>query len=250
MCAASTGASSSRRPVSTLTTPAGTSDVATASASSIAASGCASEATTTTAFPPTSAGTIRATRPSSAGSSGAITATTPVGSGTVKLKYGPATGLEPPSTWASLSAQPAYQTTRSIARATSRRPPHTRREGRLPRLHRLGQPIEHLAAVVGRRRAPCRVPLPRRDDRVARVLAGGPRDVVPLQLERPPRLRARERAADVELVRLADGQPRAHSSTSARRTLQTPHASAPSSTSFAPITAAGCRGLLGHSNLR
>ena len=45
--------------------------------------------------------------------------TTPVGSGIVKLKYGPATGFVPPSTWASLSAQPAYQTNRSIERSTS-----------------------------------------------------------------------------------------------------------------------------------
>ena len=50
---------------------------------------------------------------------GARTATTPVGSGTVKLKYGPATGFEPPSTSDSLSAQPAYQTTRSTAELTS-----------------------------------------------------------------------------------------------------------------------------------
>ena len=49
-------------------------------------------------------------------------ATTPVGSGIVKLKYGPATGFAPPSTWASLSAQPAYQTTRSIERSTSSGP--------------------------------------------------------------------------------------------------------------------------------
>jgi hypothetical protein len=109
--------------VSTFTTPAGTSEVATASASSIAASGCVSDATATTVLPPTSAGTILETSPSSAGSSGAMTATTPVGSGSVKLKYGPATGFDDPSTCASLSAQPAYQTTRSIARATSRRPP-------------------------------------------------------------------------------------------------------------------------------
>ena len=64
-----------------------------------------------------------ATSPSSGGSSGARTPTTPVGSGTVKLKYGPATGFAEPSTCASLSAQPAYQTTRSIARSTSARPP-------------------------------------------------------------------------------------------------------------------------------
>ena len=41
--------------------------------------------------------------------SGARIATTPVGSGTVKSKYGPETEFEPPSTCASLSAQPAYQ---------------------------------------------------------------------------------------------------------------------------------------------
>ena len=49
---------------------------------------------TTTALPPTIAGATRDTSPSSAGSSGARIATTPVGSGTVKLKYGPATGFE------------------------------------------------------------------------------------------------------------------------------------------------------------
>ena len=48
--------------------------------------------------------------------------TTPVGSGSVKLKYGPATGFDEPSTCASLSAKPAYQTQRSIARSTSSRP--------------------------------------------------------------------------------------------------------------------------------
>ena len=47
---------------------------------------------------------------------------TPVGSGIVKLKYGPATGFDEPRTWASLSAKPAYQTQRSIDRSTSSRP--------------------------------------------------------------------------------------------------------------------------------
>src|SRR6266850_2215064 len=93
-----------------------------ASASSIAASGRDSDATATTALPPTSGGISRVTRPSSGGSSGASTATTPVGSGTVKLKYGPATGFDEPSTCASLSAQPAYQTMRSTARSTSSEP--------------------------------------------------------------------------------------------------------------------------------
>src|SRR5438477_6516934 len=105
-----------------LTTPAGTSEVARASASSSAASGCDSEAIATTALPPTSAGMTRETSPPSAGSSGASVATTPVGSGTVKLKYGPATGFDEPITCANLSAQPAYQTTRSTERSTSSRP--------------------------------------------------------------------------------------------------------------------------------
>jgi hypothetical protein len=65
------------------------------------------------------AGAIRETSPSSGGSSGATTATTPVGSGIVKLKYGPATGFDDPITCASLSAKPAYQTHRSIDRSTS-----------------------------------------------------------------------------------------------------------------------------------
>src|SRR6185437_3212042 len=112
-------------PVRMLTTPTGMSLVATASASSTAASGWSCDAATTAVFPPTSAGSSRDTRPSSAGSDGATIATTPVGSGTVKLKYGPATGFAPPSTWASLSAQPAYQTTRSIERSTSAVPEHT-----------------------------------------------------------------------------------------------------------------------------
>ena len=73
-------------------------------------------------FPLTIAGAIRSTSPRSAGSRGATTATTPVGSGTVKLKYGPATGFVPPATCASLSAQPAYHTHRSIAALTSPAP--------------------------------------------------------------------------------------------------------------------------------
>src|SRR5690606_26412095 len=50
---------------------------------------------------------------------GAMMPTTPVGSGVVRLKYGPATGLALPYTCATLSAHPAYQTSRSMAAATS-----------------------------------------------------------------------------------------------------------------------------------
>ena len=105
--------------MSRFATPPGTSEVASTSASSIAASGRDSEATTTAALPPTRTGASRETRPSSGGSSGTSTPTTPVGSGTVKLKYGPDTGFAEPSTCASLSAQPAYQTKRSTAACTS-----------------------------------------------------------------------------------------------------------------------------------
>src|SRR5216117_3244638 len=102
-----------------LTTPPGTSEVASASASSIAATGCVSEAIASAVLPPTMTGASRETSASSGGSSGATIPTTPVGSGMVKLKYGPATGFDEPSTCASLSAQPAYQTQRSIAVSTS-----------------------------------------------------------------------------------------------------------------------------------
>src|SRR6185295_18033917 len=78
-----------------------------------------SDASTTTALPATRGGASRETSPSSDDVSGATMPTTPVGSGIVKLKYGAATGFDDPSTWAILSAQPAYQTQRSIARSTT-----------------------------------------------------------------------------------------------------------------------------------
>ena len=131
--------------------------------------------------------------------------TTPVGSGTVKLKYGPATGFDEPSTCASLSAQPAYQTKRSIdaldlarARSTARRtrpcaPPSSRRSGRAP------------GRGCTRSCPPIRQGAARRADGVANVLARGARDVLALRLVRAPRLGARESAADEELVGLLDG---------------------------------------------
>src|SRR6266516_1903199 len=117
MCAASTGASSAVRPVRMFTTPGGTSEVASTSARVIAGSGAVSLATTTAVLPVAITG---ASTLSSPGAAGASTATTPVGSGTLKLKYGPATGLAAPVTWATLSGQPAYQTHRSIASVTAR----------------------------------------------------------------------------------------------------------------------------------
>src|SRR5690606_27545242 len=97
----------------------GTSDVASTSDSVIAASGRSSLLTTTAALPVTSTGASTLTRPSSEDRCGASTATTPVGSGTDRLKEGPATGLALPATCATLSVHPAYQTHRSTAADTT-----------------------------------------------------------------------------------------------------------------------------------
>ena len=102
-----------------LTTPPGTSEVASTSENVTAGSGRSYDDTTTTVLPVTIAGATTLTRPSSEDSCGASTATTPVGSGVERLKNGPATGLAPPTTWVILSAQPAYQTSRSIASSTT-----------------------------------------------------------------------------------------------------------------------------------
>ena len=106
--------------MSTFTTPPGRSEVASTSASVIAARGRCSLATTTAVLPVAITGATTLTSPSRLDSAGATTATTPVGSGTLKLKYGPATGFAAPATCATLSGQPAYQTQRSIAAATTR----------------------------------------------------------------------------------------------------------------------------------
>ena len=144
MWLASHGASSARWPVSRLTTPPGTSLVAIASASSIAASGCVSDASATTALPPVSAGASRETRPSSGGSSGATTATTPVGSGIVKLKYGPGDRVRRAEHLRELVGEagvpdPAVDRALDLVRAAAelgelgqRAPPSSRRSGRAP----------------------------------------------------------------------------------------------------------------------
>src|SRR4051794_29777605 len=85
-CEASHGATSAVEPVSTLTTPPGTSDVASTSLSVTAGSGRSCDASTTTAFPVTITGATTETSPSSDDFCGATTATTPVGSGSERLK--------------------------------------------------------------------------------------------------------------------------------------------------------------------
>src|SRR4051795_12452152 len=119
MCDASVGAVSPSAPVSTLTTPPGTSEVASTSDSVIAGSGRSAEVATTTVLPVTITGATTLTSPSREEPCGATTPTTPVGSGSEKLKYGAATGLVPPTTWAILSAHPAYQTSRSTDASTT-----------------------------------------------------------------------------------------------------------------------------------
>lgn len=74
---------------------------------------------TTTVLPVAMTGAITEIRPRKDESWGARTATTPVGSGVERLRYGPATGFAPPTTWPILSVQPAYQTQRSIAASTT-----------------------------------------------------------------------------------------------------------------------------------
>src|SRR5579864_3341819 len=86
MCEASQGATSAVRPVSTLITPPGTSEVASTSDSDTAGSGHRSPASTTTVLLLTTAGATTETKPSRLEACGAITATTPVGSGSEKLK--------------------------------------------------------------------------------------------------------------------------------------------------------------------
>ncbi len=92
--------------------------MASTSARVTAGRGRVSLAITTAVFPVKSTGASTLTSPRSDEACGATTPTTPVGSGTLKLKNGPATGLEDPATWATLSDQPAYQTQRSTAAST------------------------------------------------------------------------------------------------------------------------------------
>ena len=134
------------KPVSTLATPPGRSEVASTSASEIAGSGRRSEATITALLPVQSTGASTLTKPSRLDSCGAMMATTPVGSGSEKLKYGPAIGLAEPATWANLSAQPAYQTMRSIDSPTLG-------ERGAPRVDALGRPRPRRRTARGGRRA-------------------------------------------------------------------------------------------------
>src|SRR4030095_1953781 len=94
-------------PVKILTTPPGTSDELTTSAKLTAHNGFLSEARMTQVFPPAIIGAIVEINPIKEFSWGAIAATTPVGSGTEKLKCEEATGFTVPNICWYLSHQPA-----------------------------------------------------------------------------------------------------------------------------------------------
>src|SRR5258708_38729358 len=98
---------SPRFPASRLTTPPGESLVAKISANVSAGSGYWSDATITAVLPLKITWAVRVASGTSAGASGARTATTPVGSGVVKLKCDVATGFTLPKTCEYLSVQPA-----------------------------------------------------------------------------------------------------------------------------------------------
>src|SRR5882672_303845 len=107
MCPAMCGASSARSPARILITPGGKSLVAIISENVSAGSGFVVDTRTTAQLPLKITGATSETNASSAGSSGQMTTTTPVGSGVVKLKCELATGFTDPKIWLNLSVQPA-----------------------------------------------------------------------------------------------------------------------------------------------
>ena len=141
----------------------------------------------------------------------------------MKLKYGAPTGFADPRIWAILSAQPAYQTQRSIARPTAVRAAGDRdalgrrdlgRELVEAALHELGDAVQDLAPVHRRARGPAAGRAAGRADRVPDVLARRPARVRERRAIRRSRdevraaaLGPRELAAEVQLVGLQDRQP-------------------------------------------
>src|SRR5688572_8541369 len=106
MCSTNHEANSEGLPVKILITPPGRSEEFNTSAKVTAQSGFFSLASTTQVFPPAITGAITDTSPSNAFDCGAIMLTTPIGSGTEKLKCGVATGFTALNTCWYLSHQP------------------------------------------------------------------------------------------------------------------------------------------------
>src|SRR6185503_18458672 len=100
-------ASSEGLPVKILTTPPGRSEEFNTSAKVTAQRGLVSDASTTQVFPPAITGAMTDTNPNNESLCGAIMETTPVGSGTEKLKCELATGFTELNNCWNLSHQPA-----------------------------------------------------------------------------------------------------------------------------------------------
>ena len=179
------GAISASRPVRMLTTPPGTSEVASTSARVTAGSGRSLDEHDDRGVARDDHRRDDRTRPSRRTPAAPRTATTPVGSGVEMLKYGPATGLALPMTWVILSAHPAYQTSRSMRGVDDLRP--ARRSGprpaRPPRRTAPAGPPSSRRPGRGSARGctpsagPAAERLARRRDGVAGVLARGQRGV-------------------------------------------------------------------------
>src|SRR5262245_7107231 len=107
MCVAKCSSSSVRWPVRMLTTPLGTSLVASTSEKVTAGRGLLVEARATAVLPPARVGAMTEIKPSKGESSGARIETTPVGSRMEKLKWLEETGFTLEKTCWYLSAQPA-----------------------------------------------------------------------------------------------------------------------------------------------
>ena len=104
---ANVGTSSFLNPVRIFTTPPGRSETASSSPSTIAGYGKDCDARQTQVLPAMITGAIWLNNPSSGNLSSAMIPMIPIGSATVKLKNGPATGFVLPSTCSYLSDQPA-----------------------------------------------------------------------------------------------------------------------------------------------
>ena len=222
MCPASTGASSATKPVSTFTTPPGRSEVASTSASVIAGSGRALAGDHHRGVPGGDHRRDDADQPEQAGP-GRRHDRDHAG----RLRH------------AEVEERPGHRVRRPGHLGHLVRPPRVPdpavdrgRHGplrlgevstlargdlggelRRPALQHLGHPVEDLAAVVGGRAGPAAHGGPRGLHRVSRVLArrlggvGQQRSVRAGHRVGPARLRPRERAADEQLVGLADVQP-------------------------------------------
>ena len=191
-----------------LTAPPGRSEVASASASSTAASGWLSEATATTVLPPTSGGRIRETSPPSAGSGGREHRDHAGGLRHREVEVRPGDRIGAADDLRELVREarvPDDTVDRGFDLLATGA--HVLEVGGAG-LHHLGQAVEDLAAVVGGQRRPGGEGGASGTDGVSCILARGAGDVLAFGLVRAPGLRAREVAADVELVGLLDREAR------------------------------------------